>query len=82
MTNIEPKFEPLALSRNDWPRRWRCRDAVDARRSARPRSPRISPDMRSLRHALGSLQRGRVGQLHVDQQIALVLLGMKPVGVA
>ena len=31
-------------------------------------------------HLERALQRGGVGQLDVDQQVALVLLGMKPVG--
>ena len=60
-------------SRIDWPGdRHRV---LDARRLARrsPRSGRITCSVRSTE--------ARVGQLHVDQQVALVLRGMKPVGV-
>ena len=69
MTNIEAKFEPLAFSRNDWP-------AMPTVCS----TPSVSPgDLLDLPHdGLRAFQRGRVGQLGVDEQIALVLVGHEP----
>ena len=75
MTNDEPKFEPLALSRNDWPAiDERVRDAGDAAACSRwsPGSPRAMRTIWSIT-ARVRCTRGGVGQLHVDQQVALVL---------
>ena len=43
---------------------------------------RLSGDLLDpLHHLLRALHRGRIGQLHVDQQIALVLHGDEALGV-
>ena len=71
MMNIEPKFEPKALSTNDWPDRVQVCS-----------TPGVSMAIFSnlVHHLPGSLVRRGVGQLHVDQQIAHVLLGMNRLG--
>ena len=69
MTNIEPKFEPLALSSIDWPV-IACVILTPGRRCAIVSIWSIT--------AVGPLLRGRVGQLHVDQQVAHVLRRDEP----
>ena len=66
MTNIEPKFELLALSTNDCP--GNRQRVLDARNSA-------GDLLHFVGHGDGPLERRRVGQLDVDDQVALVLLG-------
>ena len=60
-----PKLEALALSRIDWPEM-----------ATVCLTPGVSRAIVSIRrdHVLRARHRGGVGQLHVDQQVALVLL--------
>ena len=65
MMNIEAKFELFACSTNDMP--------GDGHRVGHPGV--FAGDLVDLRHdLLRALQRGRVGQLHADDEPALILL--------
>ena len=64
MQNIEPKFDPFALSRSDWP----------GHGLGEPDARRVAGDpLAAVVDRLGPLERDRVGQLDVGQQIAHVL---------
>ena len=65
ITNIEPKFEPLAVSSSDRP----ATPVVCSTPGIAARDP-----VDALHDLFGALQRGRIGQLAVHQQPALVLL--------
>ena len=71
MTNMEPKFELMAFRTNDSP----GMASVWA-------TPGVSRAIFStcVGHLDRALQRGRVGQLDVDHQVALVLDGDEPAG--
>ncbi len=65
MTYIEPRLGALAFRISDWPETPTV--------CATPGVSRASVSIRAMTRC-GPLHRGRVGQLHVEQQIALVLL--------
>ena len=66
ITYIAPKFGALALSRIDWP----------AMATVCLTPAFLAGDLLDLlHHVLRPLRRRGIGQLHVDQQIALVLRG-------